>query len=417
MADEKKEERKETSRTGPLGIAFAVIVALSLTSTAFAGKALYERVRVAHQPPPAQHLGPGSGSLASAGPTSAFSNLRIYSSTAVPPKFVDVDGDGVEDMVTLVSAVTESPDVYATALSGKSLLPIWTRGPYSVQPGSPAHMFLAGDRLVLTRTSETLGNAHILSLRTGGELAAYGLTEPFAGACGLADGSRRLKLASGTVLDLDTGTMSTTPTAVPCANEFPKCENANSKHCVSRDPLAIKSDHIDPGYTYRDEDWQITIGSLQSSMSRARPTLVVLGSTHGRVVWDEVLSSVESSEDHTVASTHMGEGRFAILTRESPAQSVVRVLDMKTGDDVWKDTIDEAGATPMAIHTGKTRVFATLLRGGREEVRVYEVDSGKIVGTIADVSSDAKPATPTPGYYKGGYYGGYRGTPSVVIGE
>jgi hypothetical protein len=403
-------------RTGPLGVAFAVIVALSLTSTAFAGKALYERVRVAHQPPPATHLAPGSGSLASAGPPGAFAGLRIYSSTAVPPKFVDVDNDGVEDMVTLVSnATTESPDVYATVLSGKSLTPIWTRGPYAVQAGSPAHLFLAGDRLVLTRTSETLGNAHVLSLRTGGELAAYGLSESFAGACGLADGSRRVKLTSGTVLDLDTGTMSTPPQTPACATEWPRCDSTNGKHCVSRDALSVKGDFVDPGYTYHDEGWNITVGNLKSSMSRARPTVVVLGSARGRVIWDEVLSSVESSEEHAVSATSIGNGRLALLTRETNVQSVVRVIDMKTGDDVWRDAIDEAGTTPMGIHTGASRVYVTLIRGGREEVHVYEADNGKVVGTIADVSSDAKPA-PTPGYSKG-YYGGYRGTPTVTLGE
>lgn len=417
VSKEPVSKRSTERRTGPLGIAFAVIVALSLTSTAFAGKALYERVRVAHQPPPPKHLAPGSGSLASSGPPGAFAGLRIYSSSAVPPKFIDVDSDGVEDMVTLVSnAATESPDVYATALSGKSLTPIWTRGPYAVQAGSPAHLFLAGDRLVLTRTSETLGSVHVLSLRTGGELAAYGLTEPFAGACGLADSSRRIKLASGTVLDLDTGTMSTPPQTPACASEWPRCDSTNGKHCVSRDALSVKGDFVDPGYTYQDEGWQITVGSLKSSMSRARPTVVVLGATHGRVVWDEVLSSVESTEEHALSATSIGNGRLAILTRETSTESVVRIIDMKTGDDVWKDAIEEAGTTPMGIHTGASRVYVTVIRGGREEVHVYEADTGKVVGTIADVSSDAKPA-PAPGYYKGYYGGGYRGTPTVTLGE
>jgi len=70
----------------------------------------------------------------------------------------------------------------------------------------------------------------------------------------------------------------------------------------------------------------------------------------------------------------------------------------------------------MNIHTGPQRVFVTLIRGGREEVHVYEADTGKVVGTIADVSSDAKPTT-GPSYYKGYGYGGYRGTPTVIIGE
>lgn len=409
--------KKEERRTGPLGIAFAVIVALSLTSTAFAGKALYERVRVAHQPPPPKHVAPGSGSLASAGPPGSFANLRIYSSTAVPPKFVDVDNDGTEDIVTLVAAATgDSPDVYATALSGKTLMPIWTRGPYAVQPNAPAHLFLAGDRLVLTRTVETLGNAHVLSLHTGGEIAAYGLSEPLAGACGLADGTRKLRLQSGTVLDLDTGTMTNPNPAPACASEWPRCDGSNGKHCIATDALSIKGEVLDPGYTYKDDDWQITVGNLKSSISKPRPTVMAMGSTHGRVVWDEVLSSVDSPEEHSIASMSLGNGRFALLSRSTTAASQVRVIDMKTGDDVWKDDIAEAGTIPMNIHTGPQRVFVTLLRAGREEVHVYEADTGKVVGTIADVSSDAKPTT-GPSYYKGYGYGGYRGTPTVIIGE
>lgn len=418
MGTEKTERRDGERRLGPLGIAFAAIVALSVTSTAFAGRALYDRVRKAHQPPAAKHVPPGSGSLASSGPPGSFEGLRIYSSTAAPPKLVDVDGDGVEDFVTLVAPQNvETPDVYATALSGKTLSPIWIRGPYAVQPGSPARLFLAGDRLVLARTSETLASAHVLSVHTGGEVAAYGLGEPLSGACGAAGDGRRLLLASGTVLDLETGLLSTPAQPASCAAEWPRCDGSNERHCASRDGVAVKGDTLDPGYTYHDEGWQVSVGSLRSSGGYARPTLVVLGAARGRVVWDEVLSSVQSPEEHSVAGVSVGQGRVAVLTRESGTQNVVRVLDMRTGDDVWTDTIDEGGLTPMTIHTGPERVFATFLRGGREEVRVYEANDGKLVGNIADVSSDAK-APGTPGYgvksYRGRYYG-YPSSPRVVI--
>lgn len=404
---EKAEEKAERDRRGPLGVAFAVIAALSLTSMAFAGRELYERVRAARTAPPApKHLAPGSGSLASAGPLGKYQMLRIYSSNAAPPKYLDVDGDGTEDAIVLLAGPTEVPDVYAAAINGKTLAPIWIRGPYSTQPSSPARMILAGDRLVIARTFDTLENAHVLSARTGGELQTYGLAESFVGACGLADGSRRVKLASGTVLELDTGTYANATSEMTCASEWPRCDATKKNHCVTTDAISVKGETIDPGYTYVDDDWHITVGSLKSATSLARPTMMALGSTHGRVVWDEVLSSIETPEEHTLASVSVGSQRLLVLTKEPANKVQVRALDAKTGDEVWHDTIEDATVTPMNVHAGAQRVFVTLLRTGREELRVYEADTGKLVGTLNDVSSDAKTTPGSPAY---GYRGYYRG--------
>jgi outer membrane protein assembly factor BamB len=396
---------------GPLGIAFAVIAALALTSLAFAGRELYERVRTTQNvPPPTKKLAPGSGSLASAGPTSNFQPLRIYSSNAAPPKFVDIDQDGVEDMIALLAGGAEVPDVYVAALNGKTLAPMWVRGPYSTQPGSPARLILASDRLVVARSFDTLENAHVLAVKTGGELQAYGLTESFQGACGLSDHTRRVRLQSGTVLDLESGTMTNATPQMTCDAEWPKCDGTNRSHCVTSDTLSVKSETIDPGTNYVEDDWQLTVGTLKSSAKLARPTVVALGATHGRVVWDEVLASIETPEDHSVASISISSQRMLVLTRDPGSKIQLRALDAKTGDEVWQDTIEEAGVVPMSVHARPQRIFTTLVRAGREEVRVYEADTGKLVGTINDVSSDAKPPGTPPvygyrGYYRGG--GGY----------
>jgi outer membrane protein assembly factor BamB len=179
---------------------------------------------------------------------------------------------------------------------------------------------------------------------------------------------------------------------------------------MTSDPITVRGETIDPAYTYVDDDWRITVGTLKSGAPLARPTIVALGVTHGRVVWDEVLASIQTPEEHSVASIGVGSQRMLVLTREPANRIEVRALDTKTGDEVWKDTIEQAGVVPMSIHAGPQRVFATLVRAGREEVRVYEADTGKLVGTINDLSSDGKtPGTPAYGY--GGYYRGAYPTP------
>ena len=119
-----------------------------------------------------------------------------------------------------------------------------------------------------------------------------------------------------------------------------------------------------------------------------------------------VITNLADADSARTMARALVERRLAACVNMLPAvQSVYR----------WRDAIEEAGMTPMSIHTGSSRVYVSLLRGGREEVRVYEVDTGKLVGTIADVSSDAKPAPGTPGYYGKGYGG--RGVPTVTLGE
>lgn len=401
-------QRAEQRAIGPIGFGLALLVAIAVTLTLVAAFQVYVRVRGAAAAEEPRRASRGPGSLGATPPAASFDSLTLVPSSWAPPIAADLDRDGVEDLVVLLrGASAEGSEVWVAGLTGRGYAPMWVRGPYEVQAGQPSRLVQASDRLVLVRVSETIATAHVLTLRGGAELAAYALPRSEGAVCALADGTRRVR-AGGVVLDLDGGLLAAAKDGEHCAEERPPCGAGRKVECVSHDGLRVHDQVIDPATTWVDKDgWATTVGPLQTSLGPGRPTLMAFGMHDGRVVWDEVVSSDDSEEDHSLVGASAQAARLVLLTRERPGKFLVRALDARTGDEQWHADVDQAAHTGVSVRATIDRVYVTLALGGRERIQAYEAASGKELGSIEAVTGAA--GTPGPGIPGMGSKLGYRG--------
>lgn len=394
-----KAQRAEHRAIGPYGFGLALLVAFAVTLTLVAAFQVYVRVREAPAAQAPRRAPRGPGALGASPPAASFSALTLVPSTWAAPIPVDLDRDGFEDLVVLLrSPSAEGSDVWVAGLTGHGYAPVWVRGPYDVQPGQPARLVQASDRLVLVSVSETITTAHVLTLRGGAELAAYALARPEGAVCALADGTRRVR-AGGVVLDLDGGVLSAAKDGEHCAEDRPPCRAGRRADCVSHDGLRVHDQAIDPATTWIDKDgWAVTVGPLQSSLGPGRPTIMAFGMHDGRVVWDEVVSSDDSEEDHALVGASAQAARLVLFTKEQPGKFLLRALDAHTGDEQWHVDVDQPAHTGLSVRATLERVYVTLTVAGRERVQVYEAASGKDFGSIQDVTGGAGPGVGLSSY-------------------
>jgi hypothetical protein len=152
----------------------------------------------------------GSGSVFSVGPNITWDADGPLS--VVP---VDVNGDGVEDVVGRYR-VYEDPvmKVYVGAFDGNGFGRIWSAGPFGTaeQAVTSTRLAVAGDAVVVT---DFRAEVHVLDLRSGKERSKLVITDRATDTCSPADGAAHVWIEvadrQNVAVDLAAGKLVPTP--------------------------------------------------------------------------------------------------------------------------------------------------------------------------------------------------------------
>ena len=133
----------------------------------------------------------------------------------------------------------------------------------------------------------------------------------------------------------------------------------------------------------------------------------------GELLWKRDLGKVNMRRSFGEGCSPVVHGNRLIVNRDSDSDSYVLVLDVETGETVWKVDRDEdsAWATPLVVESAGTTQVIT---NASNRVRSYDLASGKVIwecgGQVGNV-------TPCPVTSDGLVYcmSGYRGNALLAI--
>ncbi|RKG92773.1 hypothetical protein D7V88_04740 [Corallococcus terminator] len=319
---------------------------------------------------------------------STRSDLQWASRTA--PVFVDINGDGTDDIIGHVRrfASSQGQDLVA-AFDGKTLAPLWETPPAEGTDTSRTTKVIAqGGRLVMSEQRAV----NLLEAETGKRL----------GRVPLSDSPRRLCIPPGDsesvwveVLDGQHLLLNTrTATARPAPRAPPRCATPplSPQTCSMSRPVELtttceRSSYppsdirgFSPTFIYRNANSILVTGTRRPGTSVPMAALFQKGTK--KPVWHGVVADTDplTLKDRVPEVAELtADAMYLTYELEQGGVRLIR-RDLRTGVMVWDVAIPRSkdGSAPDAVWVQGSRVYVPHWTW----LDVFEADTGSLVGTL-----------------------------------
>jgi hypothetical protein len=313
------------------------------------------------------------------------------------PVTVDVDGDGVDDIVGLFwDDARPDHGAYVVAVSGLGHgFVLWGRGPF-VSVRDPRHMWLtqAGDTVVFV---DGAGTIRAFSARDGGSRGEWTDDLPVQEVCPLPGGSRvylqSVAFNHGRMLDLEKATL--TPADKQDAtygchgrDDVPACADLSAPRAICHPRTAMLGKTLKQAYESFEDGpagevvtvgWTPTDNNAPYFGVGAHRPGTGGGASAGayEVAWEKRLSMPEEAGRERNFRYAFAKGRLllAYQTPLGPYRVVAR--DARTGEVAWNHVLGGTaeGSTLESIKGAGSRVYVVV--DGR--VVVFDAERGDVV--------------------------------------
>lgn len=111
----------------------------------------------------------------------------------------------------------------------------------------------------------------------------------------------------------------------------------------------------------------------------------------GKLLWERELGKAYMGASLGEGSSPVVHDGRVVIVRDHSKQSTIEVLDVETGESVWRKDRDEENtwATPRIVeHNGRTQVITT----GSKFVRSYDLDNGEVIWQCSGLTGNCIPA-------------------------
>jgi len=342
-----------------------VLHALALIASVFAilgfGTYVVARFSMVHAPVrmPASPIAPSPIALS-----------HDWNDALLTPFAVDVDNDGVEDVVASFRETTKS-DGYVRAVSGRTFAPLWTSGPFD----SPSKVAVVGNRVVVM----TAGFAKILDLATG--LVTKSIKTSMKSACAAVGKPNVALLPPDSAIDVQTGAISAPIPNDRCDWSGPNtCEVANEPCLLISDPVHATKHKVHGWTTLVDGRYRVSYGWVLPSTNQ----MVAAGSMIKKeAAWErdatlegEAIVPIEHTVNYQSMMVALDGDRFVIAYGIATGTRIV-ARDAATGEIRWTAFISEHPRNA-ALRSTAQRIYL------QADWHIYVVDgaTGRVLGTI-----------------------------------
>ncbi len=277
------------------------------------------------------------------------------------PVPVAVDGDSVEDVVGLITAMDEKGyPTYLAAFNGATSARLWRAGPYGKYE---VQFAVVGSWAVAIDESNVV---HILALRTGVETARLTLTDKVKASCAPAgeSGTFWIETTDEKAVSIDLATQASRPSPHPgsCPDRRSNgCDHMGSAGTACSDPknaprvagfgaMAVLTRGADA----------VAVGT-KTPGSRT-PIAVGFDPDTRNVRWQKpLLGSPTSAFVDELHAVDMGEGKLVAEYVSKTAKQSARLmaLDPRTGATLWDVAVPNTDSVPEAkdVLVTATRVY------------------------------------------------------------
>lgn len=324
-------------------------------------------------------------------PTPKTLGANFYPQHGVVPEWVDVDGDGTPEIVTLAwRHHHDEAAVHAVAIDSKSFALKWASEAVPSQwQSEDTHLVIANERAVVTNSRDEV---RILALATGETERT--LTYPGGarfvcpgpgGATVLLNsewGDAKLKL-----LTLPTGELSAPPKGASCAGfggPSRRCDVVKSGPCLALGdpPLKPALKGLSVFESWQDGDDRVSVGNVADGPKKGR---YLLGSDvkTNKVRWEHPFEApgdvVHAGGAHDDVAKGVFYTLYQVRDKNGPFRLVAR--DVKSGEILWSATLPDAAEG--------TRVSSMGVRGdlvlvtANQTLHVFSTKSGELVRTLS----------------------------------
>ncbi len=328
--------------------------------------------------------GPGGGGYTPSGVHLQWSG--------VAPVAVDLNGDGVEDIVGRYNVLEKgSTHAYVGAFDGKKLERIWKAGSYgTISDAQAIHVAVSGDRVLVSDASNFV---HILELTTGKELRNVRLTDKVKELCPFAEepASVWIAVADEQNVKLDLATGETRIFGRPGFCPGRETLSANSS-CWSAEYHRSRHSHAEcrpaeeapilegfrTEHVLAEGADQIAIGVKDPGTRNPMAMGFEGESGSKRVLWSRNVSA--DAREGSLQVTDLIDGRAILLYQSKRRGWRLVALDATTGNTVYDVEIPrtESGSGPSDMLLTAARVYVPHWTW----LDIFETASGEHLGTI-----------------------------------